>query len=226
MEFGKKLKMIRLEHGLSQQRLADKIFVSRSAIAKWENGLGLPSEESLERLAENFCVSKEFFSTEEAEKTIVRKNQKIIKLSGSLFAVAVLLIALFILYALFHPVPYHATATCKEIEVQIWDETRLSFKITDEGTIEALIDVLNATTFQKSLRVNGGGDYPAAMEALLMLRAANGMGCTVMFCSTPQHAAIYVSHSGGEIAAVDPELLSQHIICLLEKETERTWTFS
>ena len=63
MEVGKKLKKLRLENRLSQQNLADKIFVNRSAVAKWENGLGLPSEESLERLAELFGVSKEFFAT-------------------------------------------------------------------------------------------------------------------------------------------------------------------
>ncbi len=37
MELSKKLKKLRLERGLSQQRLADMIFVSRSAVAKWEN---------------------------------------------------------------------------------------------------------------------------------------------------------------------------------------------
>lgn len=200
--------------------------MSRSAVAKWENGLGLPSEESIERLAENFCVSKEFFTTEEAEKTIVNKNRKILKLSGSLYAVAALTIVLFILYALFHPVHYHATATCNEIEVQIWDEKQMSFKITDEDTIEALTDILNATTFQKSLRVNAGEDYPTTMEAVLMFRAESGKGCTVMFCSTPQRASVYVSYSGGEIVAADPKILSDYIVNLLEKETAGEWTFS
>lgn len=226
MEVGKKLKKIRLENGLSQQNLADKIFVSRSAVAKWENGLGLPSEESLERLAELFCVSKEFFASEEAENTIVRKNRKILKLSGLIYAAAALLIVIFILYMLFHPVHYYVTATCDEIDVQIWDEKQVSFNITDEDTIEALIDALNATTFQKSLRVNAGEDYPVTMKSILTLRAENGMGCTVMFCSTPQRASVYVSYGGGEIAAVNPRILSDHIVQLLEKETSGLWTFS
>lgn len=226
MEVGKKLKKLRLENRLSQQNLADKIFVSRSAVAKWENGLGLPSEESLERLAELFGVSKEFFATEEAEKTIIRKNRKILKLSGSIYAAAALFVVIFILYVLFHPVHYYVTATCDEIEVQIWDGKQISFTITDEDSVEALIDALNATTFQKSLRVNAGEDYPATVKASLMLRAENGMGCTVMFCSTSQHASVYVSYSGGEIAAVNPQILSDHIVQLLEKETSGLWTFS
>ena len=112
MEFGKKLKKIRLENGLSQQNLADKIFVSRSAVAKWENGLGLPSKESLERLTDIFCVSEEFFTTEEVEETIVSKNRKILKLSGSLYASAAVFVIIFIFYVLFHPVHYYVTATC------------------------------------------------------------------------------------------------------------------
>ena len=58
MEFKDKLKMLRKEKSISQQALADKIFVSRSAVAKWENGLGYPSEDSIGALAEYFSVEK------------------------------------------------------------------------------------------------------------------------------------------------------------------------
>ena len=59
MQFNEKLKKLRADKGLSQEELAKKIFVSRSAVAKWENGLGLPGEASLNALAEFFSVSKE-----------------------------------------------------------------------------------------------------------------------------------------------------------------------
>ena len=67
MEFKDKLKMLRTEKGISQQALADEIFVSRSAVAKWENGLGYPSEDSCKALAEYFDVEVSFFKTEEPE---------------------------------------------------------------------------------------------------------------------------------------------------------------
>ena len=51
MEFKDKLKRLRAERGISQQALANAIFVSRSAVAKWENGLGLPSADSCEALS-------------------------------------------------------------------------------------------------------------------------------------------------------------------------------
>jgi len=46
MEFKDRIRELRLERGLSQQALADAIYISRSAIAKWENGLGLPGSYS------------------------------------------------------------------------------------------------------------------------------------------------------------------------------------
>ena len=47
MEFCDKLKELRAEKGVSQTKLAADIHISRSAVAKWENGLGLPNDESL-----------------------------------------------------------------------------------------------------------------------------------------------------------------------------------
>lgn len=77
MEFKDKLKALRKEKGISQQTLADAIFVSRSAVAKWENGLGYPNEDSLAALQEYFCVEPEHFYTREPEQVIVVKNRQI-----------------------------------------------------------------------------------------------------------------------------------------------------
>lgn len=57
MEFCDKLKELRAEKGISQTTLAADIHISRSAVAKWENGLGLPNDESLKLLSEYFGVS-------------------------------------------------------------------------------------------------------------------------------------------------------------------------
>lgn len=54
MEFKDKLRTLRTERGLSQQELADAIYVSRSAVAKWENGLGLPGRASMEALTASY----------------------------------------------------------------------------------------------------------------------------------------------------------------------------
>lgn len=90
MEFGKKLKKLRTDQGLSQQKLADMIFMSRSAVAKWENGLGLPSEESYEALAQVFGVPKAFFKTDCPEQVIVEKNKRIKKIAAFVRAAAII----------------------------------------------------------------------------------------------------------------------------------------
>ena len=57
MEFSERLKELRQGKGISQTRLASDIHISRSAVAKWENGLGLPNDESLRMLAEYFEIT-------------------------------------------------------------------------------------------------------------------------------------------------------------------------
>ena len=51
MTFGEKLKEARKESGLSQEQLAEKMSVSRSAIAKWETDKGMPDVNNLKVIA-------------------------------------------------------------------------------------------------------------------------------------------------------------------------------
>ena len=92
MEFKDRLKHIRQEKKLSQQALADAIYVSRSAVAKWENGLGLPSESSYQSLLDYLGLTKEEFPlNEEVEAVYVAKNKRIFTLSATVIILACLL---------------------------------------------------------------------------------------------------------------------------------------
>lgn len=57
MTLGEKIKYIRKASGLSQEQLGEKLCVSRSAIAKWETGKGLPDIENLKVLSRLLGVS-------------------------------------------------------------------------------------------------------------------------------------------------------------------------
>jgi len=57
MTLGKKIKEARKQLGLSQEQLAEKINVSRSAIAKWEIDKGIPDIENLKVLSQLLNVS-------------------------------------------------------------------------------------------------------------------------------------------------------------------------
>ena len=56
LTFSETLKKLRIEKGLSQQALADKLFVTRPTVARWEAGTRLPDAMMITRLAEVLSV--------------------------------------------------------------------------------------------------------------------------------------------------------------------------
>ena len=57
MEFHEKLAELRKNKGLTQEELAEALFVSRTAISKWESGRGYPSIDSLKQISRYFSVT-------------------------------------------------------------------------------------------------------------------------------------------------------------------------
>ena len=60
MTLGEKIKEARKQCGLSQEQLAEKMTVSRSAIAKWETDKGIPDVDNLRALAQLLNVSVDY----------------------------------------------------------------------------------------------------------------------------------------------------------------------
>ena len=60
MTLGEKIKEARKQCGLSQEQLAEKMAVSRSAVAKWEANNGLPDLDNLKALAQLLNVSVDY----------------------------------------------------------------------------------------------------------------------------------------------------------------------
>ena len=57
MEFSEKLQELRKSRSMTQEELAAALFVSRTAISKWESGRGYPSIDSLKEISRFFSVS-------------------------------------------------------------------------------------------------------------------------------------------------------------------------
>lgn len=57
MDLGSKIKEIRKNFGLTQEDLAEKINVSRQAVAKWEMGNGVPDTDNLKVISKLFGIS-------------------------------------------------------------------------------------------------------------------------------------------------------------------------
>ena len=57
MEFHEKLQELRKSRGLTQEELAEDLYVSRTAVSKWESGRGYPSIDSLKEISKYFSVT-------------------------------------------------------------------------------------------------------------------------------------------------------------------------
>ena len=57
MEFNEKLSQLRKAKGLTQEELAEALYVSRTAVSKWESGRGYPSIDSLKEISNYFSVT-------------------------------------------------------------------------------------------------------------------------------------------------------------------------
>ena len=69
MTLGEKIKEARKEHGLSQEQFAEKLCVSRSAVAKWETDKGTPDIENLKAISSLLNVSIDYL-LDDGEKEI------------------------------------------------------------------------------------------------------------------------------------------------------------
>lgn len=75
MEFHEKLQELRKNKGITQEELAENLYVSRTAISKWESGRGYPSIDSLKAISRYFSVTiDELICTEEI--MIAAKEEK------------------------------------------------------------------------------------------------------------------------------------------------------
>ena len=67
MTLAEKLKDARKNAALSQEQLAEKLCVSRAAVAKWESGKGLPDIENLKAISKLLDVSIDYLVDDGAE---------------------------------------------------------------------------------------------------------------------------------------------------------------
>lgn len=77
MELNEKLKELRNSKGLTQEELAAALFVSRTAISKWESGRGNPSIDSLKEISSFFSITLDELVSGEKLLSIAEKENQI-----------------------------------------------------------------------------------------------------------------------------------------------------
>lgn len=170
MQFNEKLKELRTKKGVSQKELADAIYVSRSAIAKWENGLGLPSNDSFNMLAEYFGVSPdELRSDRPTDSEIVKKNIVISKsrkilisiTAVGLAAIIALIVCLVVLVPERRDNYYNGHRVLIAIHAHLYDgEDHLGYNEWDDGYQNKKLDPLTVQIGkQYTVQVEDIGEY-------------------------------------------------------------------
>lgn len=76
MEFNKKIQELRKQKGLTQEELAEALYVSRTAISKWESGRGYPNIDSLKAMAKFFSVTIDDLLSGEEVLSIAEEDNK------------------------------------------------------------------------------------------------------------------------------------------------------
>ena len=76
MEFSEKLQELRKSREMTQEELAEALFVSRTAISKWESGRGYPSIDSLKEISRFFSVTIDDLICSDEMITVAENEKK------------------------------------------------------------------------------------------------------------------------------------------------------
>ena len=76
MEFSEKLQELRKSRSMTQEELAEALFVSRTAISKWESGRGYPSIDSLKEISRYFSVTIDDLICSDEMITVAENDKK------------------------------------------------------------------------------------------------------------------------------------------------------
>lgn len=191
MEFNEKLQELRKQRGLTQEELASAIFVSRTAISKWESGRGYPNIDSLKAISKFFSVTiDELLSSNEiltiAEEDHQQTKQHFCSLIFGLLDISTVLL-LFLpffrekageavhagaLLALDHVAPYSKIAyfiivlgiTIYGILVLALQNCRFAFWTKNKIRISLILNVLGVLLF-----IIGSQPYPAALLFVFLI---------------------------------------------------------
>lgn len=75
MELSEKLYQLRKKSGLSQEKLAEQLDVSRQAISKWESGYSIPESDKLIAISKFFQVSLDYLVKDDIESADAPKEE-------------------------------------------------------------------------------------------------------------------------------------------------------
>ena len=178
MEFNEKLQELRKSKSLTQEELAEALFVSRTAISKWEQGRGYPSIDSLKEISRFFSVSiDDLICSEEIISAAADEKKECVEKYISLICNT---LDIFLALLLFLPV--FGNGTDHPVSVSLYAITGLSTWIK---TVFAALISLAALNGICGVIINHF-DKPVWNRHRLMTGIVLSVACTAVFILTRQ----------------------------------------
>ena len=178
MEFNEKLQELRKSKSLTQEELAEALFVSRTAISKWEQGRGYPSIDSLKEISRFFSVSiDDLICSEEIVSAAADEKKECVEKYISLICNT---LDIFLALLLFLPV--FGNGTDHPVSVSLYAITGLSTWIKTVFAALISLAVLNGIC---GVIINHF-DKPVWNRHRLMTGIVLSVACTAVFILTRQ----------------------------------------
>ena len=178
MEFNKKLQELRKSRWLTQEELAEALFVSRTAVSKWESGKGYPNIDSLKAISRFFSVtiddlicSDEMITVAEIEKK--EFADKYVSLICNVMDI-LLVILLFI--------PAFGNGPDSSVTVSLFRLTGISFWVKTVFIVIIVITIINGFCGLIIANIN----KPVWSRNLLITGAALSILAVIVFIATRQ----------------------------------------
>ena len=186
MEFHEKLQELRKQKGLTQEELAESLYVSRTAISKWESGRGYPNIDSLKAIAKFFSVTIDELLSGEEILTIAEEDQKEsqMHLHDLVFGLLDLCVALFLFAPLFGQ---SADGYVQAVSLLSLTEVAPYLKATYFG---AVISMIAAGILTLALQ-NYMGVFWVQNKRIVSL-ALNAVGAFLFIISSQPYAAAFL----------------------------------
>ena len=122
MEFHEKLQQLRKNKGLTQEELAEILYVSRTAVSKWESGRGYPNIDSLKDISSYFSISlDDLLSSDQLIDLAQNENRTRIRNNCHLLMGLIDLLCIFCLVLPLYPENIEGMIC----SVNLWDYTQI-----------------------------------------------------------------------------------------------------
>ncbi len=139
MEFNEKLQELRKSRSMTQEELAEALFVSRTAISKWESGRGYPNIDSLKEISRFFSVTIDDLICSDEMITVaeIEKREFADKYVSLICSVLDILLAILLF------IPAFGSGAGSSVTVSLFGLTGISFWVKTVFIVIIVITIIN-----------------------------------------------------------------------------------